>query len=638
MLRFIETYGKAWRDPVRRQALADAYVPIVRGFLLPGCAYYVFVTWGHWRDETGRELAILGGISALTALAYWLMRQSVLGRPKVSLGVLEACGVLTNVLMYSNVLAYMLLHFEPSKLIYFVLMAVVFSTSGVTLRGTLFSIVLSIGSLFWFAGGADQETREQFVFIGIATSFAAFGMASLLRKAILKQIEARLAADEMAARAQALARTDMLTALPNRRSMFAELDGLVASGKPLWLGIVDLDGFKSINDVYGHLIGDRLLGAVVERLAEEASKGDILLGRIGGDEFAIIVPGDRPAAEIEALGDAMIGRLALPFQISLLSLSVGASAGFAHFPSMGASGAQLYERADYALYKAKAHRRGRTVLFDSDEDEEMKENVAMERALREHDLNAELYLLLQPQYSLRENAITGFEALARWRCDGLGEVQPDKFIRIAERSGLMRRVTDILFAKGLDTLARLPADMSLSFNLSARDLVDRSVAAGLLRMIAARGIAADRVEFEITETAVMADLPLARLILEDLSAAGCRIALDDFGSGYSSFRYIDQLPLNKVKVDKSFVRQVAHSVTSREIVAGVIALCQRLGLRSVLEGVETDAELAVVLPLEPDLIQGYYFGRPMTADEAVAVSATQGVRNADNRSASAAAV
>nr|WP_246745923.1 EAL domain-containing protein [Ciceribacter sp. L1K22] len=637
-MRFIETYGKAWRDPVRRQALADAYVPIVRGFLLPGCAYYVFVTWGHWRDETGRELAILGGISALTALAYWLMRQSVLGRPKVSLGVLEACGVLTNVLMYSNVLAYMLLHFEPSKLIYFVLMAVVFSTSGVTLRGTLFSIVLSIGSLFWFAGGADQETREQFVFIGIATSFAAFGMASLLRKAILKQIEARLAADEMAARAQALARTDMLTALPNRRSMFAELDGLVASGKPLWLGIVDLDGFKSINDVYGHLIGDRLLGAVVERLAEEASKGDILLGRIGGDEFAIIVPGDRPAAEIEALGDAMIGRLALPFQISLLSLSVGASAGFAHFPSMGASGAQLYERADYALYKAKAHRRGRTVLFDSDEDEEMKENVAMERALREHDLNAELYLLLQPQYSLRENAITGFEALARWRCDGLGEVQPDKFIRIAERSGLMRRVTDILFAKGLDTLARLPADMSLSFNLSARDLVDRSVAAGLLRMIAARGIAADRVEFEITETAVMADLPLARLILEDLSAAGCRIALDDFGSGYSSFRYIDQLPLNKVKVDKSFVRQVAHSVTSREIVAGVIALCQRLGLRSVLEGVETDAELAVVLPLEPDLIQGYYFGRPMTADEAVAVSATQGVRNADNRSASAAAV
>nr|WP_249116895.1 EAL domain-containing protein [Ciceribacter sp. L1K23] len=637
-MRFIETYGKAWRDPVRRQALADAYVPIVRGFLLPGCAYYVFVTWGHWRDETGRELAILGGISALTALAYWLMRQSVLGRPKVSLGVLEACGVLTNVLMYSNVLAYMLLHFEPSKLIYFVLMAVVFSTSGVTLRGTLFSIVLSIGSLFWFAGGADQETREQFVFIGIATSFAAFGMASLLRKAILKQIEARLAADEMAARAQALARTDMLTALPNRRSMFAELDGLVASGKPLWLGIVDLDGFKSINDVYGHLIGDRLLGAVVERLAEEASKGDILLGRIGGDEFAIIVPGDRPPAEIEALGDAMIGRLALPFQISLLSLSVGASAGFAHFPSMGASGAQLYERADYALYKAKAHRRGRTVLFDSDEDEEMKENVAMERALREHDLNAELYLLLQPQYSLRENAITGFEALARWRCDGLGEVQPDKFIRIAERSGLMRRVTDILFAKGLETLARLPADMSLSFNLSARDLVDRSVAAGLLRMIAARGIAADRVEFEITETAVMADLPLARLILEDLSAAGCRIALDDFGSGYSSFRYIDQLPLNKVKVDKSFVRQVAHSVTSREIVAGVIALCQRLGLRSVLEGVETDAELAVVLPLEPDLIQGYYFGRPMTADEAVAVAATQGVRNADNRSASAATV
>lgn len=608
---------------MRRQALADAYVPMARGFLLPGSAYYAFVTWSHWRDEAGWHLLIFGGLSAFTALAYALMRQVVLGRPMVSLSVLEVCGILANLLMYCNVVLYMTLHFEQAKLIYFVLMAVVFSTSGVTLRGTLGSIVLSIGSLFWFASAADAETYYQFVFIGVATSFASFGMASLLRKAMLRQIEARLAADEMAARAQALAKTDSLTALPNRRSVFAELDGLVAAGRPFWFGIVDLDGFKSINDVYGHIVGDRLLGAVVERLSQEAVAEGITLGRIGGDEFAVIVPVDLPEAEIEAAGNAMIGRLVEPFEITLLSLSVGASAGFAHFSGAVSSSAQLYERADYALYKAKAQRRGQTVLFDVDEDEEMKENVALERALREHDLDAELYVLLQPQYSLRDGAVTGFEALARWRCDSLGEVRPDKFIRIAERAGLMRRVTDIVLGKGLEILARLPEEISLSFNLSAHDLVDRSVSASLLGQIAAHSIAPERVEFEITETAVMSDLPLARAILEDLRAAGCRVALDDFGSGYSSFQYIDQLPLNKVKVDKSFVRQVTQSDTSREIVAAVISLCQRLGLRSVLEGVETDAELAVVLPLEPDLIQGYYFGRPMTDEEAIAVAATQ---------------
>ncbi|MCL6708268.1 EAL domain-containing protein [Pseudomonas sp. R2.Fl] len=623
MLNHIASYGRTWKDPVRRQALADAYVPIARGFLLPGCAYYVFVTWGHWQDETGLNLLILTGLSALTALAYGLMRQLVLVRRPVGLGVLECCGILANLLMYSNVFAYMTLHFEQAKLVYFVLMAVVFSTSGVTLRGTLGSIALSIGSLFWFARNADAETYRQFVFIGIATSFASFGMASLLRKAILRQIEARLAADEMAAKAQALARTDSLTALANRRSVFAELDGLVSAGRPFWFGIVDLDGFKSINDVYGHLVGDRVLGAVVERLSQEATAEGITLGRIGGDEFAVVVPGDLPEAEIEAVGNAMIGRLADPFEITLLTLSVGASAGFAHFSGTCLTSAQLYERADYALYKAKAQRRGQTVLFDAAEDEEMKENVALERALRENDLDTELYVLLQPQYSLREGAVTGFEALARWRCGRLGEVRPDKFIRIAERAGLMRRVTDIVLAKGLDILDRLPEEMSLSFNLSAHDLVDRSVSARLLGQIAARAIAPERVEFEITETAVMSDLPLARAILEDLRTAGCRVALDDFGSGYSSFQYIDQLPLNKVKVDKSFVRQVAHSATSREIVAAVIALCQRLGLRSVLEGVETDAELAVVLPLEPDLIQGYYFGRPMTGEEAIAVATSQ---------------
>ncbi len=256
---------KAWRDPVRKQALADAYSPIVRGFLLPGSAYYLFVTWGHWRDEKGLNFAILAGLSVMTAIIYHLLRRVVLSRKNTPLEILEASGLITNILMCGNVLAYMLLHFEQSKLVYFSLMAVVFSTTGVTLRTTLFSISLSLVSLYWFARGAAADVFSQYISIGVATAFAAFGMATLLRKAILKQIDARLLADELAANAQRLADTDTLTGVPNRRAVFHHLDHLVATQQSFWMGIFDLDKFKAINDVYGHVAGDKLLRAIVAR-------------------------------------------------------------------------------------------------------------------------------------------------------------------------------------------------------------------------------------------------------------------------------------------------------------------------------------------------------------------------------------
>lgn len=621
---FVASY-RSWSNAVRQQALADAYIPIVRGFLLPGCAYYVFVTWGHWKDESGTYLAILGGLSALTAIAYYVMRQYFLTGEHVKLRTIELSGLATNLLMYINVVVYMTIHFEESKLIYFVLMAVVFSTSGVTLRVTLFSIILSIGTLYWFVSTqASEAAFAQFVFIGVATSFASFGMAALLRKAILRQIEARLLADELAAKALTLANTDMLTGIPSRRAILDTLNDLVARKSPFWFGIVDLDGFKAINDVYGHLIGDALLQEVVNRMREHSIACSFTLGRLGGDEFAIIVPGSPGEKEIEGISNMLLKSLAQPFEISLLRLTIGASAGFAHFPTMGHSSGQLYERADFALYKAKACLRGHTVIFNSSEDREMKDNIALERAMREADLQTELSLVYQPQYSPGRDRITGFEALARWHSPVLGHVPPDKFIRVAERSGLMQSVTRIMFAKALDMLAKLPADISLAFNLSALDIADRSFSLYLLDRIMESGIAPSRIEFEITETAVMADFEVAHAILETFSNAGCGIALDDFGSGYSSFEYIDRLPLDKLKVDKSFVRKVVHNATSREIVAGVIALCKRLDLVSVLEGVETEEEMRILAPYEPDLIQGYLFGKPM--QEAQALAAVCGER------------
>ncbi|MEQ8480323.1 MAG: EAL domain-containing protein [Hoeflea sp.] len=558
---------------------------------------------------------MLATVSALTSLSYLFIRQSLLAAPDASLKRLELSGLLFNLLMYFNVLINLLVSFEQPKLVYFSIMAVIFSTTGITLRVTLSTVLLSLASLYLFALKLPDELFGQYVSIGIATAFASISMTTLLRQAILRQIDARLLADELAAKAQSLADTDMLTGIPNRRAMFDKIDYLVQQRRPFWMGIIDLDGFKGINDVYGHVIGDRLLRAVVERARAMDTEG-ATFGRIGGDEFIAILPGTIGEDEVREIGDRSIETISEPYTVESLDLSVGASAGFAHFPSMGSSSAQLYEKADFALYKAKSQFRGQCIVFDTAEDKEMKQAIAIERELRESNLEEELYLLFQPQYSPCMKRVVGFEALARWQNANLGLVRPDHFIRAAERAGHIRKVTDILFSKGLAELSNWPGDISLSFNLSGQDISNQAFIMSLLGKIMASGVSPARLEFEITETAVMSDLEISKAVLETLRASGCKIALDDFGSGYSSFEYLDQLPLDKVKVDRSFVRKVAHSETSREIVAGLIGLCRKLDLRCVLEGVETESEMAILTPMEPDLIQGYLFGKPMPAHEA----------------------
>jgi diguanylate cyclase (GGDEF)-like protein len=621
MAALLHMYKKT-PDPARQQAMANAYVPIIRAILIPGCAYYVYITWSHWQGETGLPLAILASLSAFTAFSFYAVRQYLLSGKVISLTGLELSGLLINILLYINVLTYLLIHFEPPKLIFFAMMAVVFSTTGVTLRATLFSVLLSLATLYLFATSLPGELFDQYVSIGVATAFGSFGMAMLVRKAIRQQIDARLLADELASKARSLAETDMLTGIPNRRAIFQKIDYLVQQGRPFWMGIFDLDGFKAINDVYGHIVGDRLLCAIVDR-AQNIDFEGATFGRIGGDEFIALLPGSITEEEIERVGKSAIETISRPYPIDLLQLTIGASAGFSHFPSMGSSGAQLYEKADFALYKAKTHLRGQCVLFDTAEDEEMKQAIEIERELREGDLEKELFLLFQPQYSPTQKRVVSFEALARWQSPRLGLVRPDLFIRAAERSGHIRKVTDILFTKGLTELAAWPHDISLSFNLSAQDISNQVFILSLLGQIMESGISPSRIEFEITETAVMSDLENSRTLLEQLRASGCKIALDDFGSGYSSFEYIDQLPLDKVKIDRSFIRKVSHSVTSKEIVAGVIGLCRKLDLRCVLEGVETEAEMDVLAKLQPDLIQGYLFGRPMSAEDAMRMISDQ---------------
>lgn len=589
---------------MRRRAIAEAYQPIIRGVLLPAAAYYLFVTWGHFYEEEGFNLLVLGGMSLFTALSYAFFRGVILARPKMTLAGLEAVGLAMNLLMFINVVIHMQMHLEEQKLVYFVLMAVLFSTTGITLRGTFVSVVLALAGMFWFARQASPEVFSQFAFIGMATSFASFGMATLLRKAIIRQIDARLLADRYAS-------LDGLTGVANRRSIMRRLDELVLDNKPFWLGILDLDGFKSVNDLYGHSAGDRLLCEVVDRLSGlELTK--IEIGRMGGDEFAILCYCEPHPTDVTQIGDTIISVISRPYDLSPVQLNISGTIGFAHFPTMGTSSRDLYDKADYALYRGKQHARRQAVVFTDSQDLEMQERLTLERALRGAKLEEELSLLFQPQVDVASGNVVGFEALARWDSPVLGPVRPDRFIRAAERAGLIQSVTRTLFSKALNAVDLWPSELSVSFNLSAHDLTDRTFIFSLVAEVMARDIKPSRIEFEITETAVMKDITAARALLQDLAALGFKIALDDFGSGYSSFEYLDELPLTKVKIDRSFVRKVATSATSQEIVSGVITLCRNLDLSCVLEGVETQQEMETLAPLSPQLIQGYLFGKPMS--------------------------
>jgi len=627
-LATLVNYLRKSDDPARQQAMADAYTLILRPILIPACAYYLFVTWEHWQTQTGVMLIMFSLISTMTAFSFYLFHKHLTSKQKISLARLEMHSLAMHLFMYFNLLSYLLVYNVQTRYIYFVLLTFIFAITGATTRTVMISVPLTLATLYWFSTSLPSDLYAEYVSITVATAFASISMTGLLRHAIIRQIDARLLADELAAKAQTLADSDMLTGIPNRRAIFDKIDNLIEQGTPFWLGTFDLDGFKGINDVYGHSMGDRLLCAAVERAMEMASEG-VMIGRIGGDEFAAILPGDLTEQQVKELVGIRIGAISAPYMIENQELSVGASAGFSHFPNIGTCSAQLYEQADFALYKAKTKFRGQCILFDTTDNEEMEHAIAIERELREGNLEKELFLLFQPQYSPSKQRVVSFETLARWRNPKLGLVGPDHFIRVAERSGLIQKVTDILFRKGLAELKRWPDDINLSFNLSARDISDQTFVLSLLGQIMKAELPPTRLEFEITETAVMSDLATSSTVLDRLRSSGCKIALDDFGSGYSSFEYLDQLPLDKVKIDRSFIRKVPHSITSREIVAAIIGLCAKLNLRCVLEGVETEDEMTHLAPLQPDLIQGYLFGRPMSGEDARKLIADQQQSNAD---------
>ncbi|MFG6284040.1 bifunctional diguanylate cyclase/phosphodiesterase [Sphingomonas sp. S6] len=423
-----------------------------------------------------------------------------------------------------------------------------------------------------------------------------------------------------------IANTDMLTEIGNRRSCFHDLDKALAvardSGQPLTLGIIDLDGFKSVNDSHGHVVGDRLLRGMAERL-QQALAGIADVYRLGGDEFALIIANEQDETRLLGIGESIIAEVGKSIRIGELRLQVGCSIGFAAFPRMADSGDDLYARADYALFHAKRTGRMKPVVFSEEHERDVREAALLERTLRAADLEAELYLQFQPIVDSSRDTTLLLECLARWDSPVLGSVSPSKFIQVAEQCGYISALTPVLLDKALRAITQWPDEVGISFNLSGHDIVAADKVTRLIEILERSGVPSHRVEFEVTETALMMNLDEALANIHRLKATGTRISLDDFGTGYSSLSQIQKLPLDKIKVDGSFVRDLADSEASQKIVRSVSALSRDLSLSCVVEGVETQEQLDILQDMGCSLIQGYFFAKPLREADVGAFLADQ---------------
>ena len=451
----------------------------------------------------------------------------------------------------------------------------------------------------------------------------------------VKLVRSRLKLEQRAAEIEALseqnfriANTDMLTEIGNRRSCFHDLDAGLATARrtdaALTLGIIDLDGFKSVNDSHGHVVGDRLLRAMAERL-RGALAGVATVYRLGSDEFALIIAGEQDEARLHDTGARIIAEVGAPMRIDGLRVQVGCSIGFAAFPRMADTGDDLYARADYALFHAKRTGRMQAVVFSEEHERDVREAALLERTLRAADLDAELYLQFQPIVDSSRDATLLLECLARWDSPVLGSVSPGKFIVVAEQCGFISALTPVLLGKALRAIQQWPDEVGISFNLSGHDIVAADKVTRLIEILDASGVPPRRVEFEVTETALMMNLDEALANIHRLKATGARISLDDFGTGYSSLSQIQKLPLDKIKVDGSFVRDLADSEASQKIVRSVSALSRDLSLSCVVEGVETREQLDILQEMGCSLIQGYVFSKPMRESDVSAFLREQAV-------------
>jgi len=592
-----------------QRALAVALQANLNRFLLFAIAFFTVNTLFYRIDSDPGYLPALSLFTLLTLIGFW-----VWNRQKASMRRLEITGYIGSLLLVTNGVLDIFLEFRPVKLMYLLLLLPALALSAVRLRVALICSAVTITAFLSAAWVFDRTSFLDCIWVAFCGSVVGIALSIIIRSTLLKALRAKLFALQHRDQALTLATYDSLTGLSNRRAFLEQVNLTLTQGRPFYLGLIDLDGFKPINDIYGHAAGDAVLTQVAARLKQTCGDG-ALIARLGGDEFAVILYMPPDQAAWQAHADRMTEALSQPYPLETETAHLSASLGFTcHDPDAEATASRLLERADYALYEAKERGRGMAILFDRTHEALIRATKAVEQALRAIDGQKELHLVFQPQYDIRQGKTVAFEALARWHSDRLGVVSPDMFIRAAERSGLITGLTPILLDKALRVARHWPETIRLAFNLSARDILSPVAVSRIVDVVQASGVDPARIEFEITETAMITDFAQAENGIRRLSDMGCRMALDDFGSGYTNFSHINRVKVDTVKIDRSFVLELGRNDRAMKIIKSMIELADNLGMGHVIEGVETEAELAQLESAGAVHVQGYLFSHPLPED------------------------
>ncbi|WP_227306904.1 putative bifunctional diguanylate cyclase/phosphodiesterase [Acidisoma cellulosilyticum] len=417
------------------------------------------------------------------------------------------------------------------------------------------------------------------------------------------------------AQTEHLAHHDTLTDLPNRLMFGQSLQTTLnhrAAGSFFALLLLDLDDFKDVNDTLGHIAGDTLLVAAAERLRRCIGPEDSV-ARLGGDEFAIIQTGPRGIAETEELARRIVATIAEPFYFEGQRVAAGASIGIALCTDNGMNDPEsLLRSADMALYRAKAEGRSTWRFFAPEMEEVVRVRSAIASDLRSALDRQELELVYQPIFAFETGRLRQFEALMRWRHPTMGYVTPDRFIPVAEETRLILPMGEWVIGEACRTAMNWPEDVRIAVNLSPVQFRSLQLPRVVEAALARSGLAAQRLELEVTESALLQDGDDVRAMLRELRALGVTVALDDFGTGYASLGYLQKFPFDKIKIDRSFVSQIETRADSVAIVESVVRLGAKLGMMTTAEGIETREQFEILRSFGCDLAQGYLFDRPQS--------------------------
>ncbi len=419
-----------------------------------------------------------------------------------------------------------------------------------------------------------------------------------------------------------LANFDVLTGLPNRTMLLSRLGTAISRARALKEQVavlfIDLDRFKPINDSLGHAAGDELLRALGRRLTEVLGP-EMLVARLAGDEFTVVIEHVRDTATVYRAANRLLSALGDPIAVLGNELSVTPSIGIALYPSHGDNAADLLKSADAAMYSAKSAGRNTFRVYNAELAAQAQQRLQMEAALRRALDRGEFRLLYQPILALKPERIIGVEALLRWQHPRFGFVGPDRFIPILEETGLISTVGRWVIDAALEDLARWRneghRDFKVAVNVSTLQLLRHELKDEIAEALARHGIEGDGLELEVTESLLMSNPDATAQTLSDLKSLGVGVAIDDFGTGYSSLSYLKRLPIDKLKIDKSFVRDLGQGGEDRTIVNMIIAMAHALGIRATGEGVETLEQLRVLDQQGCDEVQGYLIAKPMPAAE-----------------------